>query len=175
MAKHFRLLMKFILTLWVMLLAIGFGSVVAAENGLPDEIVSAFASAKKVTLFSLEPEIDRPFDAPRPKPDEGHHGFKILGSMELAEGAPRTAAIEAIKKAVASFDGAMARCFEPRHSLRVLTEKGITYDLVVCFQCDQLRIYKGDKNIGGAGLTGSSKVLDELLAKANVPLSKKAM
>ena len=155
-----------------MLIAMGFASGVAGEKRLPDEIIDALASPKKVILFSLEPEIVRPFDAPQPKPDESHHGFKILGSTELVEESPRTAAVEAITKAVAAFDGEMARCFEPRHSLRVTTTKGATYDLVVCFQCDQLRIYRGEKNIGSVGLTAPSKALDDLLARAKVPLAK---
>ena len=163
--------MKLILTLCAMFFAMGFGAAAAGANTLPEEILAALAAPKKVTLFSLEPEIDHPPEGPQPKSDESHHGFKILGSTELTEEATRTAAIDAIKKAVAAFDGVMARCFEPRHSLRVLTGKGITYDLVVCFQCDQLRIYKGDKEIGSVGVTAPSKALDDLLVRAKVPLA----
>jgi hypothetical protein len=164
--------MKSILPLCALFFALCFVAFSGEGNCLPVEFLAALAAPKKVTLFSLEPEIDRPIEAQPPKPHESHHGFKVLGSTELAQEAPRTAAIDAIKKAVAAFDGTMARCFEPRHSLRVLTDKGVTYDLVVCFQCDQLRMYRDAKELGTVGVTASSKALDDLLTRANVPLPK---
>ena len=141
-------------------------------NNLPDEAVAALKTGTKFLLFSLEPEIDRDILAPKPKPEESHHGFKILGSTELVDATSRSSAVAAITDAVRDFNGVLAKCFEPRHSVRVIADNGTTYDFVACFQCHQIYVYRGKERIDTAGMTGSQKRLDDLLVKAKVPLAK---
>lgn len=143
-----------------------------ATEQLPNEAVAALKTGKKFILFSLEPPSDRKLGAPEPKPEQSHHGFRILGSTELADTEARVSAIAAITDAVRHFDGALAACFEPRHSLRVIAANGTTHDFVACFECHQVYVYRGDNRIGTAGMTGSQKQLDDLLIRAKVPVAK---
>ena len=142
-------------------------------NALPAEVSAAFSNGTKFILFSLEPPPIPDFDAPPPKPIEGHHGFKILGSTELADAPSRASAFAAIGDAVRGFNGLVAGCFEPRHSLRVITRDGKVFDLVTCFACHAVRIYRDDKLIAIVGITGSQKRLDDILTAAKVPLAPK--
>ena len=144
------------------------------SNNLPDEAVAAFKTGTKFVLFSLEPPITRDPEKPQLKPEEGHHGFAIFGSTELADAPSRASAVAAITDAVRGFDGLLALCFEPRHSLRVIAANGTTYDFVTCFECHQVYVYRGKKRIGTAGMTGSQKRLDDLLVAAKIPLAKPA-
>lgn len=106
------------------------------------------------------------------KPEQKHHGFKILGSTELVNADTKNSAINSITDAVKNFNGTGAGCFFPRHSLRVVTSKRIIYDFVTCFHCVQIAVYSGEKQIGGAGIVGSQKPLDDILTAAKIPLAK---
>ena len=64
---------------------------------------------------------------------------------------------------------------EPRHSVAYRvgpTARPTTLSLV--FECHQVYVYRGRKRIGTAGMTGSQKRLDDLLAAAKIPLAKPA-
>ncbi len=143
------------------------------SNDLPAEAVAAFKTGTKFVLFSLEAPITSVTE-PQLKPGEGHHGYRILGSTELADAPSRASAFAAITDAVRGFDGLLAACFEPRHSLRVTAANGATYDFVACFECHQVYVYRGKERIGTAGMTGSQKRLDDLLVAAKIPLAKPA-
>jgi hypothetical protein len=163
------------------------------SNALPGEALAALKTGTKFVLFSLEPpvtaikdpeitpemtrdqvqkEFERFHREMKLNPEEGHHGYKILGSTELADAGMRASAIAAITDAVRDFDGIVAKCFEPRHSLRVRAANGATYDFVVCFECHQVYVFRGKKRIGTAGMTGSQKRLDDLLVAAKIPLAQ---
>ncbi len=186
--------MKALLALLCSLTA-AFAAAPVKSNDLPAEAVAALNNGTKFVLFSLEPpittitepqlrpnmtdeqkqkELERFAKELKLKPDEGHHGYKILGSTELADARSRASAVAAITEAVRGFDGAVADCFEPRHSLRVVTANGTTYDFVACFECRQVYVYRDRTRIGTAGMTGSQNRLDDLLIVGKVPLAKPA-
>ena len=85
---------------------------------------------------------------------------------------------EARKKVVSEFLKGMegkidpARCFNPRHGIRA-THDGKTVDLVICFECLQVKSFAGDKD-GPSYLTTRSPqpTLDQVLTDAKVPLPK---
>lgn len=147
---------------------------VAAEpkkNALPAEAEEALRNGSKFILFSIEPglpEAAKPGD----KPIEYHHGHKVLGNMELAVGASQAAAVQSVQEAIKNHNGVKARCFIPRHSLRVVAQSGRIYDFVICFECSGLEVYRGQKRIASLGITGSQQALDRLLKSAKVPLAK---
>lgn len=145
---------------------------VRPPNKLPDEAVEALKSGVKFILFSLDPLIAFEAEKEKLKPEENHHGFKILGSTELVNPETKTTAIASLADAVRNFNGIAAGCFFPRHSLRVITAKGATYDFVTCFECYHIEVYLGEKRIGGAGIFGSQEQLDKILTAAKIPLPK---
>ncbi len=163
--------MKAILCLLCLLTSV-FARVPFTPNTLPVEAVTALKTGTKFILFSLDPPSFRDPKPPELKPAESHHGFKILGSTELLDAPSRASAIAAITDAVRNYNGVAAGCFNPRHSLRVITAAGVTYDFVACFECAGLQVYRGEEGLASTGLTGSQKRLDDFLTKANVPLSK---
>src|SRR4051812_43619303 len=62
-------------------------------------------------------------------------------------------------------------CFDPRHALRV-TANSHTYDLLLCYECQQLDVYEDDKRLLHLGATGSPEVLNALLMQLSIPLAK---
>ncbi len=136
---------------------------------LPAEVAAALHSAAKGTLYSLEP-TQKPVAG-----DAVLHGYKVLGQMELD---PRQAAIavRAFEDAMALGDqtGASLCMIAPRHALSFVAD-GHVYDFLLCFQCDQLAVYKDNQQVAFMNVGGSSEVLNNLLTSAKVPLSQSGL
>src|SRR5688500_15722314 len=92
---------------------------------LPDSVPEALTKAEKVELLSLDPEHES-----KGAVKDGFHGWKVLGRTELKED-DRRKVLEALEKGVPGDKGG-ARCFIPRHGIRVHKGKE-TLDLVICF------------------------------------------
>ena len=106
------------------------------------------------------------------KPEQKHHGFKILGSTELVNVETKNSAISTLTDAVRNSDGGSAMCFSPRHSLRAITSRGKIYHFVTCFHCNQIWIFSGETRIGEVKINGTQKPLDDILSAAQIPLAK---
>jgi hypothetical protein len=128
--------------------------------------VKALEAAEQFDLYSLNPE--------QRDEKEGFHGWKVLGKTTIKDAATRKQLIEAFKKSVADNKGMAAFCFIPRHGIR-LTKDGKTLDLVICFQCMQVKDYVSETAGKGFLITASPQpVFDKVLMDAGVALPKGA-
>jgi hypothetical protein len=139
----------------------------AGENKLPEDARKALESATELVLYSLDPASQEE------KPKEAFHDCKVLGKTTLKKDDAKTVA-SAVVKGVADSKGVVANCFDPRHGMRVTGTDGTVYDFVICFECLQVKVYAGGKELRGA-LTAESPqpTLDKLLKDAGVPLAPK--
>jgi hypothetical protein len=133
------------------------------RNPLPPAAQTALAALPGAELVSLEPTADD--DAPGPRLE----GYHVLGAMRLTSRDARTAA-SAIREAVSSWNGAVAACFEPRHAIRARAGPH-SYELLICYACQQMEVYEDGKLVGSAGVTGSPATLNRILSTAQVPIS----
>src|SRR5437763_12282928 len=124
-------------------------------NRVPPELDAALNEASKSVLYSLEPMTEA--NPPGPK----LHGFKILGKTILDQ-KKTIAAINAFKAAISDCGRSSMACFDPRHALRV-TRGGRTYDLLLCYECQNLHVYRDDKLFTGFCAKGSPETLNALL------------
>jgi hypothetical protein len=133
------------------------------ENKLPAPVLAALEKAEGVELYSLDGDTDNP---------AGWHGAKVLGKATVTAAADRKALASALRKGVEEGrDG--ARCFVPRHGVRV-SHAGKSYDLLVCFECHWLYVYTDDSDKPLVLMVSESaqKVLNKLLTDAKVSLAK---
>lgn len=157
--------MKLVMAILSLLVAPMFS--IHAENSpkLPPDAANALHSATNVVLYSLEPLGEL-----TPK-DKTLHGVRILGETKLDARRSRVA-INAFESAIAT--GATnfgARCFEPRHALRVSAD-GQTYDFMLCYECQWLALMRDDKEIVRVCAIGVPVDLNKLLTGAKIPLAK---
>jgi hypothetical protein len=130
----------------------------ALQRDLPKEVREAFAKAESFELYSLDP-------GKRVTEDEGFHGWTILGKITLKDDAARSVR-EAVHAGAKDSDGRVAKCFIPRHGLRLGT-----MDLVICFECLQGYVYRGGEQVDSFLTTGApAKILNKALTDAGVPL-----
>lgn len=136
------------------------------DNAIPPQVVHALSRIHEAELISLEPWAD-----PKAQGDR-LEGYLILGATKLSQDQIRAAGI-AISSAVASFDGAVAACFDPRHALRFQSD-GHAYVVLICFDCGHLRVLEDGQRIGSTALDGSPAELNKMLVAADVPISHSA-
>jgi hypothetical protein len=150
--------------LCLFVISTAFGEEAPEKNEIPPHISKALRAPEKVILFSLEP-----WEQPTEK-DPALHRFKVLGSTEL-DAKQTVVAIQEFETAVGGWDGAMAMCFDPRQAIQVTSQKRV-YDLLICYECQQLYIYENNSSVAQLGVAGSPKILKELLTKSGIPLSQ---
>jgi hypothetical protein len=138
------------------------------ENKLSADVKEILEKAGRLELLSLDPAVERM------KGKEGFHGWKILGKTPVKDAAVRKEIVTALDKGIAESDGNGAKCFDPRHGIRVQRD-GKTVELVICFECGWIYVFQGDKEErqGVAVTTGKPQaVFDKVLKEAEVPLPK---
>ncbi len=90
----------------------------------------------------------------------------MLARVSVKDKETRAAVVAATLKGIQESDGSIARCFEPRHGIRVVHEKK-TVELLICFACSQTEVFVDGKGIGTAPTTRSpSATLNKVLPKA---------
>lgn len=133
------------------------------ENKLPDDMAKALEKADEIEIYSLNGELNHP---------DGWHGAKVLGKTTLTKAADRKTVVAAIKKGIEEGTRG-ARCFIPRHGLRV-TYQGTTYDFLICFECHWVYIYTNPSDKPLVLLIGESpeKAFNKILTAAQIELAK---
>jgi hypothetical protein len=149
--------------------------VLAGCSTSPRDEVRWLEKADSFVLYSLEPLSDpdtHELDYDPNGPGERLHGWRILGKTTVSDESTRRELIDALKEGMEA-EGNQAHCFDPRHAIR-RTTNGKTIDLLICFECGNVAVFKAGKRVSGyAGIGSGQKTLDEVLRKAGVPLAKK--
>lgn len=102
-------------------------------------------AATELTLFAIDPRGD----APGPRV----HGYPIRKRVTIPRGE-----IANVAKAVAHGlgRGPEANCFEPHHALRVISG-GHSFDLVICFACNEVKVVRGDEDVRWIAIDDSAE------------------
>jgi hypothetical protein len=131
--------------------------------GMPVVAWRALGDANEYELLSLEPRLSGP----------DFYGHTILGGTKVVDAETREKLNRALRLGVRENNGEEMACFNPRHGIRV-TRDGVTTDFVICFECRQVEVFRGGKQIAFFLISGSPQgVFDEVLKGANVPLAAK--
>jgi hypothetical protein len=140
--------------------------VATAPPKLPEEVLNALDSPSSITLYSIQP-----WGGPD-LPEWDFHGHHQNGHVELKPKQEKQAIAalnDAISKGAAGLE---SMCLiNPRHALRVISS-GNTYDILICYECGQLELYKNDKPLPFSGSIGSKPdALNRLLQQSGIPLA----
>jgi hypothetical protein len=128
----------------------------------------------ELTLYSLDPSQvmkelgERVF----PKDREVLYDCPVLGQVKITDPEKRRGIIAAIKRDMHDGFPNQAKCFYPRHLLRIVKD-GKSVDLVICFQCHNYEVYRDGvirsrptPSIG----EGSKLLLNQIFVDGGVPL-----
>jgi hypothetical protein len=130
-------------------------------------------SIQEMTLISVDGTYDQPWHKPESIPSgESFYRFPVFGEVEIADPNDRQAIISAIQQAVREAEGdEMAKCFYPRHGLRITTKEAI-YEYNICFECAHLYKYvNSEKQLLTTTSQSPQKFLNTFFEKAGIPLA----
>jgi len=154
---------------WLAVVALAFAPLALAQEAprrLPAEAQAILDKADSITLLSLDPEVDRG----KKGEAQGFHGWHVLGQTTVTKG-DRKKLLDALAKGIADKDARPAKCFEPRHGIAA-SVGGKSVELVICFECSNVRGHLGKKVFGLAISEKSKPAFDAILKAAKVPLPK---
>ena len=150
------------LTVLVVLAVVAVGAIYLFR-GIPRVAASAMRDADSFELLSLHPEPGRP--------DAAFHGFAVLGRAPVSDAATRRRLFDALQSGARWNVPLPALCFSPRHGIRA-TAGGRTVDLVICFECSQVKVWQGDRPAGMFIVSQSPQpAFDQALRDAGLPLA----
>ena len=139
-------------------------------------VVTGVARPDKVTLYSLEFHEEWSWNGiPEADENEKFHDIPVLGKVEITDPEKQREIIAALNMAKAQGTN-VAKCFYPRHGVRVV-ENGREVDHLICFECHWLRIYlNGFLRSDAVPISSwAQPVVNKHLKEANVPISPDAL
>lgn len=143
--------------------------VVEPKNKLPKDLQVMLEQSEQFELLSLSPK-ELPHDA---IPEDAFHDWEVHGRTTVKNVQTRQKLVAALEQGIAENEGIVASCFAPRHGIRV-THGGKSADFVICFECQQVLVYVGDRREKGFLVTASPQTtFDSVLTDAKVPLAEK--
>jgi hypothetical protein len=153
----------------IVLLAIAAGYAPFATKGksIPAMELRALERGEAYELVSLDPD-------PRKRVDQastdGFHGWFVLGRTAIEDPDVRRKLNEALSNGVRNSGNMAAKCFNPRHAIRVTLGDEVI-DFVICFECRQVAVFTGNSEAEWF-LTSDlpQAVFDDVLKQAGVPL-----
>jgi len=92
-------------------------------------------SPTKLTLYSIDFRDEDRSGGVKNDGKERLVNYLVLGKVEVRDTAKREAIMAAIRKALHE-PAEPLKCFDPRHGLKIVDEKGVT-EMVICFECFQ--------------------------------------
>lgn len=142
------------------------------RDAFPGDSRAILDQASQIELLSLCPMTDPCLVTGKSK---GRFlGIDILGRMVIT-GSRKAALLSALYHGIAYNDHNSAACFNPRHAIHCVQGKQ-TVDVVICFQCEIVRIYVNGRRDDLHGDTTISRepqgMFNQTLSEAGLPLAK---
>jgi hypothetical protein len=127
----------------------------AVRKLLPGDAPRILDGADSLIVYSLDPDV-------MAEGEPRFHGYVIRSTRTVDDRDLKRRVAAAVFAGVAE-GGARAACFDPRHGVRA-TRGGASVDLVICFECSQVRGYPPGAQTSAAISDAAKAVLDGVLA-----------
>lgn len=135
-------------------------------SSLPEPAAGVLGGAEELEVFSIESSMERRGE-PMPEGAELLHGNRVIAKAAVTDAAEREAIVSIVE---GGLDPSVppALCFVPRHAVRA-KRAGKTIELVICYQCNQVKVFVD--GLDGETLTTSNvqKDLDAAFQRAGLP------
>jgi hypothetical protein len=145
------------------------GSARAEEKKMPEIVRAVLSQPDQVEVLSLNPSPEKEKDGDKDK--DTFHGYKVLGKTALKEAKQRKELVDALVAGIQE-KATPARCFIPRHGLRVTSDRK-TIEMVICFECAQVKVFDGAAMVWSSTVGKSPEpAFDKVLKDAGIPKAK---
>jgi hypothetical protein len=139
------------------------------KSKLSAKVRRTLDKADSFDLYSLEPEV-----TPEQAKGEKLHDWPMLGKTTVSDPQKKKELFERLDAAIAEPGKGGAKCFQPRHAIRV-DYHGDLVELLICFECGWVYVYvNGEQQHPHEEVDRAVQpAFDDVLRDAGVPLAKK--
>ncbi len=142
----------------------------------PDNLMGIPDDPDEVILFSVDGTNtdEEPEEQGRPKGEELLYEYPILGRVIVTDPSQKQLVIALVKQDIQIGWPVQAKCFYPRHVLRVV-KAGRIIDVVICFECHKCEIHQNGDSDGGLTQTFGERsltLLNKIIRDAGVPIAR---
>jgi hypothetical protein len=134
-------------------------------KAFPNNSAEIFNTGKSLMLFSLKP-------GEQLEGTENFHGFSVLGKTEIRDENFQKLVKRAFLESLSIGASERAKCFHPRHGLRISAGDNARLDLVICFECRNFVSYSGDIKSEGEISDAAELLYNQILKDAKIEISK---
>ncbi len=129
------------------------------KGDIPKQAFEALEKSKDFIFYSITPHDY----------DKKHlYGHGIRGQINITDKKIRLQLTNHLYYSIDKSDGATAACFNPHHAIRVIY-KNITWDWIICFECERTYIYKsGKKEPYLLGISHTPQYFNQIVKKYNL-------
>ncbi len=137
-------------------------------GNLPKIALNILENSKKIIYLTIDPKISE-----NSQGDKYFHKFPILSKIEIIYNNDKIDFINQLYDNISNADYSVARCFYPRHGIRIINEND-TWDWVICFQCGFARVYKSSqKHFYEINLKDNPKYFNDLAISSGMSLNER--
>lgn len=130
-------------------------------------IAPNYEAADEFVLYSID---GREFRFTPPADVEAFRGIPVLGKTSIDDPKKRAELMSALYGGIDENDDTIADCFIPRHGIHIVQGEQVI-DYVICFECLQVKIYRGDKRNSELTMDSPREVFNQYLKDAGLPLA----
>jgi hypothetical protein len=136
--------------------------------------VPEFPTDPKLFLLSIDGNLYKEDDPKKPKGELFRRRYPILGEIEITDPVKKRTVLEAVKHSIRRGPNEGAKCFIPRHALRIGNDKE-EVELVICFECRWYYLHRSDgqEPVRNTIASDAEPLLNGLLTDAGIPLAPK--
>lgn len=137
------------------------------RNALPGESQAILEHSDHFVLLLLKPT-----SAALTKEQEAtaFHGYCVLSKREVTQFSEKQELLQALNDGIAGSSGVLPPCFSPHYGIHAISG-GKSADLVICFSCEQFKVYT-DEGEKLSGISNTPRKAFEHLVDAAAMSSK---
>jgi len=121
------------------LLAFASGCTLSRQE-VPGNARSILENAETFEILALHPYPHLEEGTPV-GPEDSFRGYRILGRTAVPDASDRRRLVDLVFEGIDRSKGMVAACFDPRHGIHA-TRGGAEVDLVICYECLSMHLYR---------------------------------
>jgi hypothetical protein len=159
-----------------------------SPHAFPPSVSEALRSTKSMVIYliGIRPQpVDTPgerkpnsvsHELPQgPVAEKEFHELVIFGTARVTSRKAVKTIVESLIRGVERDQDEAMGCFFPRHGVRALLNDGRWIDLVICYQCQRIKVYGAGEPVEVYTFADSRPLLNEALEAAGVNLEQEVV
>jgi hypothetical protein len=158
--------MKLVIGISTMVLFAAGAHAGSPQGRIPQDILRAMDAPSTMMLLSIHPDSNAAHWY-----NTKFQGYRVLGQVPITNPVQRRQITDTVKRVIQDYESGSYKCvFSPRHGIRIT--RGLqTYDFLICFECQAIKVYSGEREVLDRDIKGEPGVLSTFLRAARIRIA----